>query len=237
MQEQTFGSKGAAAARAGSIQGEGLMDDDSFDELMQDLPGNFNVPPNPPLDEMWTEIQRAHFNAPISAPARRGIISHAPWLAAAATLLIGIGIGRFLPRTAKTTPSATVSASATQTHLPSDTSAVVDAYRDQTSRYLGQTAALLISLPAKDASGKTDAAFAGKAADLLVTTRLLIDSPAAQDPKMRSLLEDLELVLVQIARLRTERNRGDLDLIHQAVEQGDVLSRLNSAVVTNQSSE
>jgi hypothetical protein len=51
------------------------------------------------------------------------------------------------------------------------------------------------------------------------------------------LLEDLELVLVQIARLRGERNKGDLDLIHQAVEQGDVLSRLNSAVVTNQSSE
>ena len=49
--------------------------------------------------------------------------------------------------------------------------------------------------------------------------------------------EDLELVLVQIARLRSERNKGDLDLIHQAVEQGDVLSRLNSAVATNQSSE
>jgi hypothetical protein len=130
-----------------------------------------------------------------------------------------------------------VTASAKPIASVPDTSAVADAYRDQTSRYLGQTAALLISLPAKDASGKTDASFAGKAADLLVTTRLLIDSPAAQDPKMRSLLEDLELVLVQIARLRGERTRSDLDLIHQAVEQGDVLSRLNSAAVTNQSSE
>jgi hypothetical protein len=63
-----------------------------------------------------------------------------------------------------------------------------------------------------------------------------MDSPAAQDPKLRQLLEDLELVLVQVARLRGERNKGDLDLIHQAVEQGDVLSRLNTAV-TNQSSE
>jgi hypothetical protein len=42
---------------------------------------------------------------------------------------------------------------------------------------------------------------------------------------------------VQIARLRGERNKSDLDLIHQAVEQGDVLSRLNSAVVTTQSEE
>jgi hypothetical protein len=151
--------------------------------------------------------------------------------------VIGIGIGRYIPGSAKTTdnPPPPMTASARQS--ASDTSAVVDAYRDQTSHYLGQAAALLISLPAKDASGKADAGFAGKAAELLVTTRLLMDSPAAQDPKLRSLLEDLELVLVQIARLRGERSRGDLDLIHQAVEQGDVLSRLNSAVVTNQSSE
>ncbi|HEU4748765.1 MAG TPA: hypothetical protein VFS56_09720, partial [Gemmatimonadaceae bacterium] len=76
-----------------------------------------------------------------------------------------------------------------------------------------------------------------KASDLLVTTRLLMDSPAAQDPKLRGLLEDLELVLVQIARLRVERNRSDLDLIHQTVEQADVISRLNSAAVTTQSAE
>ena len=69
-----------------------------------------------------------------------------------------------------------------------------------------------------------------------MTTRLLMDSPAAQDPKLRSLLEDLELVLVQVARLRGGKSREDLDLIHQAVEQGDVLSRLNTAVTT-QSSE
>jgi hypothetical protein len=154
--------------------------------------------------------------------------------------MIGIGIGRFIPRAATDTAARTAQVSAAvakSNENPTETSPVTNAYRDQTSRYLGQTAALLISLPARDASGKADAAFAAKAADLLVTTRLLIDSPAAQDPKMRSLLEDLELVLVQVARLRVERGTGDLDLIHQAVEQGDVLSRLNSAVVTNQSSE
>jgi hypothetical protein len=161
-----------------------------------------------------------------------------PWLAAAAALVIGIGIGRFAPLGKNVGPGgSSADAASTQAFAPgADTSAIADAYRDQTSHYLGQAAALLISLPPQDATGKADSAFAGKAADLLVTTRLLMDSPAAQDPKLRSLLEDLELVLVQIARLRGERNKGDLDLIHQAVEQGDVLSRLNSAV-TNQSSE
>jgi len=216
------------------------MDDNRFDDVLQDLPRSFNTPPEPPLDEMWTVIEDTHFNAPVPISAPRGMTSPGPWLAAAATLIIGIGVGRYLPRgenlpgnAASPTAIATNSASAT-----SDTSAVADAYRDQTTRYLGQAAALLVSLPAKDANGRTDAAFASKATDLLVTTRLLIDSPAAvQDPKLHSLLEDLELVLVQIARLRSEKNRGDLDLIHQAVEQGDVLSRLNSAVATNQSSE
>jgi len=215
-----------------------MMDEKRFDEVLRDLPRSFNAPAQPPLDEMWAVIEDAHFNAPASVASPRGMIWRSPWLAAAAALVIGVGIGRYIPRSPKVTENPQpppVTASERQT--ASGTSAVVDAYRDQTSHYLGQAAALLISLPARDATGTADARFAGKAAELLVTTRLLMDSPAAQDPKLRSLLEDLELVLVQIARLRGERSRGDLDLIHQAVEQGDVLSRLNSAVVTNQSSE
>ena len=210
------------------------MDDDRFEEVIRDLPGSFNPPPPPPLDEMWSVIEDAHFDAPRASTSSRGSFLGTPWLAAA-TLLVGIGVGALIPRAKN---SVTTQSPVVQT-VTRDTSAVADAYRDQTHQYLGQAAALLVSLPAKDASAKANSTFANKAAELLVTTRLLIDSPAAsQDPKLRSLLEDLELVLVQIARLRGERSsRGDLDLIHQAVEQGDVLSRLNSAVATTQSSE
>jgi hypothetical protein len=215
-----------------------MMDDNRFNDVIRELPRSFNEPPPPPLDEMWTVIEEAHFDAPVSISKPRGFASRAPWLAAAAALVLGIGLGRYLPRGANPSEPAPSAVAANSTTPTPDTSAVADAYRDQTNRYLGQAAALLISLPARDASGKTDATFATKATDLLVTTRLLIDSPAAtQDPKLHSLLEDLELVLVQIARLHTEKNKGDLDLIHQAVEQGDVLSRLNSAVATTQSSE
>jgi len=215
------------------------MDENRFDEVIRDLPQNFKTPSEPPLDEMWKVIEDAHFNSPASTRRPAGMSSRAPWLAAAAALVIGIGIGHYVPlgKTQQSGNGAFSVASTQRLAAGADTSAIADAYRDQTSNYLGQAAALLISLPSQNASGKADAAFAGKAADLLVTTRLLMDSPAAQDPKLRSLLEDLELVLVQIARLRGERNKGDLDLIHQTVEQGDVLSRLNSAVVTNQSSE
>jgi hypothetical protein len=216
-----------------------MMDDNRFDEVIGDLPRSFNNPPEPPFDEMWGVIEDAHFNSSARVSRPRGMTPRATWLAAAAALVIGIGIGHYVPFGNSTENSGTSRVVVgTSEALPpgADTSAIGDAYRDQTSRYLGQAAALLISLPSKDSSSSADASFAGKAADLLVTTRILIDSPAAQDPKLRQLLEDLELVLVQVARLRGEKNRGDLDLIHQAVEQGDVLSRLNTAV-TNQSSE
>jgi hypothetical protein len=222
------------------------MDDERFDDVIRSLPRDFNVPPRPPLDEMWSVIQDAHFNAPASSTRPRGLMANAPWLAAAATLLIGIGIGRYMSFTGSHVESASDRAAssiaprstAIGAQASTDTSAVADAYRDQTNHYLGQAAALLIALPTRNGSAGADAAFSNKAADLLVTTRLLIDSPAAsQDPKLHSLLEDLELVLVQIARLHGERSKGDLDLIHQAVEQGDVISRLNSAVATTQSSE
>jgi hypothetical protein len=70
------------------------------------------------------------------------------------------------------------------------------------------------------------------ARQLLVRNRLLLDSPAAQDPRMRRLLEDLELVLAQIAQLPAEERTEDTDLITDGMEAGDVLTRLRSATST-----
>jgi len=74
-----------------------MMDDNRFDELIRDLPRSFNAPPEPPLDEMWTTIEDAHFNAPVPISTRRGLTSRAPWLAAAAAMVGGVGIGRYIP--------------------------------------------------------------------------------------------------------------------------------------------
>jgi hypothetical protein len=125
------------------------MDENRFDEVIRELPQSFPTPPEPPLDEMWGVIEDAHFNPPASIGRSRGMISRAPWLAAAAALVIGVGIGRYLPLGKNATNPTSSSASVSSQGLPpgADTSAVADAYRDQTSHYLGQAAALLISLP------------------------------------------------------------------------------------------
>jgi hypothetical protein len=47
---------------------------------------------------------------------------------------------------------------------------------------------------------------------------------------VRSLLEDLELVLMQISQLDAARNGHDRDLINQGMNQSNVLPKLRSAI-------
>ncbi|HEY5218967.1 MAG TPA: hypothetical protein VIJ16_04115 [Gemmatimonadaceae bacterium] len=199
------------------------MQDDRFEQPLQDAARAYHEPPEldaPTRDAMWEQIdaRRAH------GVSSRAWWAH-PWVGIAATLIIGIGIGRFAPfdRGAPATPATTTVASAnTASPLPA-------LYEPTTSQYLGQTAALLVSLPAETHGGRADAQFISRATNLLLTTRLLLDSPAARDPKLRSLLDDLEPVLAQIVRLQAGENTTDLDLINQAMEQRDVMPRLRTA--------
>jgi len=136
---------------------------------------------------------------------------------------VGVAIGRFVPRrSAMPVPAVASRASADSVALP-------EPYQTTTSQYLGQTATLLASLPAEVKAGRADDRFIGRAHDLLLTTRLLLDSPAAQDPRLRVLLEDLELVLAQVVRMQTDQQPAELDIIRQALEQRDVLPRLRTA--------
>jgi len=68
------------------------------------------------------------------------------------------------------------------------------------------------------------------ARQLLATNRLLLDSPAARDKRTRLLLQDLELVLAQIAQLSAKPTSPDLDLITEGLEDTGVMSRLRTAV-------
>jgi len=214
------------------------MTEDRFDKLMRDAADTFRRPPEPPLDEMWAEIEaQSGFRAapfagsvtPITAARRR---FHVPtWAAAAATLLIGIGIGRGSTAIghSSTIPSAPQAVAAVEPVALGDT--ILDRpYEIETSQYLGQTAALLTSLSSDSKSGAKDEQFTKRASDLLARTRLLMDSPAANDPAMRDLLDDLELVLAQVVRLRRDGSRTDLDIINRALEQRDVIPRLRTAV-------
>jgi hypothetical protein len=103
------------------------------------------------------------------------------------------------------------------------------AYRVAAAQYLSRTEALLTGFRT-GARTAIDAQFTAQARDLLTTTRLMLDSPASQDPRLKTLLDDLELVLAQIAQLRLGGDAEGVRLINQGLEQRSVLLRLRTAI-------
>jgi hypothetical protein len=193
------------------------MNDDRFDEELKRLAQDYHRPRETPRDEMWSRI--------VAERARRRerakVVRLRPWMtwsaAAAAVLVVGIAIGRLTVR-----GPATISS-------PPDASI---AYRVAAAPYLTRTEALLTSFRAESRSGRVDTAFALQAQDLLVTTRLMLNSPAARDPRLASLLQDLEVMLVQIAQLPAGSDRNDVELINQGLDQRSVMLRLRAVSPT-----
>jgi len=76
-----------------------------------------------------------------------------------------------------------------------------DPYDMAVTRHFTQAEALLVSYRADTVDAAMDVQLARWARPLLSNTQMLLDSPAADDPRRRRVLEDLELVLAQVARL------------------------------------
>ncbi|MBC7790078.1 MAG: hypothetical protein H7Z74_09035 [Anaerolineae bacterium] len=105
------------------------------------------------------------------------------------------------------------------------------AYQIAAIQHLTQMEVLLTSFRSEAQGGRVmDDQLSVWAADLLGTTRLLIDSPAGEDQRLKRLLEDLELVLAQIAQLGPRRAGQEVEMINEAVEWRNVLPRLRSAI-------
>ena len=107
-------------------------------------------------------------------------------------------------------------------------------YRLAARQTLVQAEALLTAYRASDDQHRDQESMqqAGRwARDVLTSTRLLLDSPAASDPQMRALFTDLELVLAQIVQLSgAPLQAGERELIERAMRDRDLLPRLRSAL-------
>ena len=104
------------------------------------------------------------------------------------------------------------------------------AYDVALGQHLGQSEAFLTLFRSSVRSGRVDPVAFATARQLLSTNRLLLDSRAGADPRSRHLLQDLELVLAQIAQLKTAADSGDVHIVTEDMDQGDVLPRLRTAV-------
>jgi hypothetical protein len=208
------------------------QDEDRFHEHVQRLVRELDPAPEVPREEIWARIQAAQQGerGPADGPGvidiarRRTVLRRAArWaLPLAATLALGIALGRLtMDRTATPSPLASADAAAAD-------SAALLPYRMVAAQHLERTEALLTALPTDARAGQA-AEVAGWAGDLLTDTRLLMDSPAARDPEMLRLLQDLELVLAQIAALPPEQAESEVELIQDGMESRYVLLRLRAA--------
>ncbi len=193
------------------------MDDHEFDQLLDDARHTYRVPPVPRSDAMWRAIEARAFTAPRRMPL---VTWRAAGLLAAASLVIGVLAGRWSARPEPAAPAVT-SAPLIAT--------VAKPYQEVTEDVLGRAAVLITAVRSSDV--RTVAQLSVQATRLLGSTRLLLDSPAATDPRMRTLLLDLELTLAQIARMQPSRGPAELTLINDAVAERDIVPRIRSAVV------
>lgn len=208
--------------------------DEKWTEAMRDLARDYNQPPMiVPRDAMWAAIE---------AGQRRGrpramifVRRFAPLAAAAVLILaIGITIGRGTASGPISKPPVIAQGPAPAPAAPG----MPDAYAVVTTQQLVQVQALLTAFNANtlDSAGnaKADAHLASWARDLLSNTRLLLNSPAGADPHRKALLQDLELVLVQIAALSPDAATTDRAAIAQTLKDAQVLPRIQAAIPTSQ---
>ena len=218
------------------------MSEDRLDKIIDTAADHYNVPPvNPPFEQMWTAIESEAFGrAVIPSPsggsalrsnatkgsARRFSLVNNPWLRMAAVLVVGVAIGRY---SMQARPGATEVK--TVADAPAPAPANLDAsYQLSAERYLGQAVTLVAGLPKQLQTGRIDSAYVARASESLTQLRLLMDSPAASNPRLRALFEDLELVLVQVVQMPANGSAIDAKLIRQAMREKDVMPRLVDAV-------
>jgi hypothetical protein len=105
------------------------------------------------------------------------------------------------------------------------------AYQLTAVKHLSEAEALLTSFRTRSTTDQQmDAQLGSWARELLNKTRLLMDSPVANDPQRRPLLEDLELVLVQIVQLSPGSTPQDREMIEKTLQQDQVMTRLRTAI-------
>jgi hypothetical protein len=209
--------------------------DSTFDAWIQRMAPSLNAPNAAPRLELWNAIQAARSTSREAQAGRiPGVIPlyRKPWFlmsAVAAALLLGVGIDRLLLARSgtRTTPVATTPPAAT------DTSDPARLYRLAAEQTLTQAEALLTAYRASEPQrNPADARQLGRwGRDVLTSTRLLIDSPAGEDPRLRALLDDLELVLVQLIQVSgAPLEAEERALIDRALEERDLLPRIRTAV-------
>jgi len=232
------------------------------DEALRRLADSYNRPPEAPREAMWAAIETGlteRGGAPAEAEEGRNVLAlptrrpgrsaaggargrrGLTWslgLAAAAVLLLGIGIGRWSAPPGQRSAAVDASGGAATATSGSAAYGPSDALRLATIDHLGRAEPLLTTIRVDARAGRVDGEVGDLGRRLLSETRLLLDTEEGLDPELRVLLQDLELILAQVALLSREgsmdeaRGREELSLIAQGLDEQGVMTRIRAALPT-----
>lgn len=193
-----------------------------------------------PRDDMWQAIQarrgvtetRATDTSPVIVRQFVPRQQRRPWAvvaAMAATLAVGVAIGRVVTDRG---PATTVELADNRTVSASGAADVLPVMLAQlTNEHLERTEALLVSARQDLHRETPDAMLGAWARDLLSTTRLLLDTEQLTDPRLRRLLQDLELTLALIQQAQASGRAADVESVRDDLDSGDLLLRVRDAAV------
>jgi hypothetical protein len=205
-------------------------EDERLDEELARARETWRTTPEPPLDAMWREIEARSFPAGGSRKSAPRL-PHRRWLPMAAMLVLGVALGQLVPRpgVAPSVPGASDGPAASPDQAVHRS---VEPFVGIAAGYLERVTALLVTLASETEQHRPLDNTRAQARELLATTRLLLDDSAALDPTTAVLLDDLELVLVQIARLPNRPSEPDVYLIDQALGEREVMPRLRTLLAS-----
>jgi len=204
-------------------------DDMKFDEFIRQGAKDYKTSVTPPADAIWSAIETDVIKA-IAPKKSRSFTSPRTqtWigLGLAATLIIGVGVGRWTARSPNT-PAPTVATTRSTTADSVSNSAHA---RAVTLEHLADAEVFLTSVRAELKSGQTDADRAERSRDLLVRTRVLLGSSRNRPPEVERLLEDLELLLAEIAALPSSHSSLDKTLLDESMRNGNIIPRIRATL-------
>ncbi|MBN1827254.1 MAG: hypothetical protein JW958_13430 [Candidatus Eisenbacteria bacterium] len=209
----------------------------------EDAVRSYHEPPDTPREEIWERIRagRGAAGAERRAPRSRGLLRRVrTWVpaAAAAVLLLGVGIGRLTaPAPEEEARVATVEKKADRGGAaakgskgrPPSADRRAEAFRRAAGPFFGRAEILLTDFRIGPGALEDAGDFPSRAASLLAETRLLLDSPAAHDPETAALLRDLELALARLV-LVGAADGVDREGIRNGLEEKMLLTRLRERV-------
>jgi hypothetical protein len=204
-----------------------MMDEDRFGRLLREAARDHHTPPPVPRERIWEGIQRRR-RAPRRTALSRVLKANWFWMPAAALiLLVGVLIGRETLRV-----DAERQLGEMQRRF--NEAGRGEVFAAAAVPFLTRADALLTRYRngPRDTQDRTE--IRDWAGSLLAETRLLLDSPAADDDEMRLLLMDLELTLARIHQAPAG-DAAERRVITEGLEDRGVMTRLRARIPAGQS--